>query len=178
MPGLTGTIRQTVSMDVRRKAAVGYWARTGPKFGVLERGDKVLGFRFRARRTEEDFETYDAAFVSAWHEFCQRKGMSPNPTKESDMGDPYLNAWNAVAQYKERPVAKMTTVQLPAWLGCLRPGRYWWKAKKYFRKNPMRLWWVQHVWSEVRIDWTHRNGKCRTKRTTGKCWTYWSDSCD
>lgn len=38
MPGVTSTIRQTVYMDVRRKAAVGYWARTGPKFGAAERG--------------------------------------------------------------------------------------------------------------------------------------------
>lgn len=41
----------------------------------------------------------------------------------------------------------------------LRPSRYLYLARKYWRANRLRLWWVGHVVDEVRVDWTgHRIG--------------------
>jgi hypothetical protein len=36
----------------------------------------------------------------------------------------------------------------------LRPRRYLKIAGKYWRMNPLRLWWILHVWDEIRADRT------------------------
>ena len=33
-----------------------------------------------------------------------------------------------------------------------RPRRYWYIACKYWRMNPLKYWWVLHVWDEIRAD--------------------------
>lgn len=34
----------------------------------------------------------------------------------------------------------------------LRPRRYLYIARKYWRKNPRRTWWAGRVWDEIRKD--------------------------
>ncbi|MEU7855276.1 hypothetical protein [Nonomuraea sp. NPDC049141] len=34
----------------------------------------------------------------------------------------------------------------------LRPRRYLKIARKYWRANPLRLWWVLHMWDEIHAD--------------------------
>ncbi|MCG7522883.1 hypothetical protein MHW47_00235 [Streptomyces sp. OfavH-34-F] len=99
-------------------------------------------------------DSYDTALISAWTAFCDLHHISPAPRRPS--GDAALDAWNASIDYRERPLAQMTTVRLPAPLGRLRPGRYRYLAVKYWRKNPTRLWWLGHVWDELRDDWLGR----------------------
>lgn len=96
-------------------------------------------------------ETYDEALLSTWTAFCTRHGIPAAPRYPT--GDAELDASNAIHEYRERPLAQMTRISLPAPLGRLRPGRYRWIARKYWRMNPTRLWWTTHVWDEVRADW-------------------------
>lgn len=56
-----------------------------------------------------------------------------------------------------------------AYFGWFRPGRYKWKAKKYFRMNPLRLWWLGHVWDDIHRDWLHRNGYPCKLGKKGEC---------
>lgn len=37
-------------------------------------------------------------------------------------------------------------------LGRLRPRRYVYLARKYWRMNPWKPWWVLHVWDAIRYD--------------------------
>ncbi|MFB7865542.1 hypothetical protein [Streptomyces sp. NPDC056069] len=104
-------------------------------------------FRFRHRGAPE---TYDSELLRAWNDFCARHRISASPRCPS--GDAELDAWNASHEYRERPLAQMTRLRLPAPVGRLRPGRYRWLARKYWRKNPTRLWWLGHVRDEVRSD--------------------------
>lgn len=111
----------------------------------------VLRFRFRPRHEGEDFDDYEQAFMDAWRSFCSRRGITPFPKLAT--GDAYLDAWNASCEYAERPLSRIIPLPLPARLGQLRPGRYRFLAVKYWRKNPARMWWLGHVWDEVRADW-------------------------
>ncbi|MFE9424337.1 hypothetical protein ACFYNO_15365 [Kitasatospora sp. NPDC006697] len=107
-------------------------------------------FRFRHHGAPE---TYESELLRTWHDFCARHRIPACPRCPS--GDAELDAWNASHEYRERPLAQMTRLRLPAPVGRLRPGRYRWLARKYW-KNPTRLWWLGHVWDEVRSDWRAR----------------------
>lgn len=51
----------------------------------------------------------------------------------------------------------------------LRPRRYAYLARKYWRKNKLKHWWILHVVDEIRFDWHHRHGICDWHKETGKC---------
>ena len=36
--------------------------------------------------------------------------------------------------------------------------RVWYIARKYFRMNPFRHWWILHVWDELRSQWDDPTG--------------------
>ncbi|MFJ6438190.1 hypothetical protein [Streptomyces sp. NPDC091416] len=56
-------------------------------------------FCFRPRRSDEDYDTYEQAFIGAWDFFCSQRRLNPYPAQPT--GDRYLDACSASAAYAE-----------------------------------------------------------------------------